>query len=607
MIQQNAEYYINWNSQNIAQSTFGVNGDSINPAKPIIFDSKGLVYSSESRDTIIGYHPQLDNENRNSTIIIPSSVKQITGHYRNSYWSGAFQYSTFIKVDFEANNLINIGEYSFANCRQIEEFNFPSSLRNINYSAFTFSFDNQNSNIQLDLSKCTKLIEIGSNAFSNTGFTKITLPRNLLDVGPQCFSNSKAMQFVFQSNLMSDIEFGQNCFEGIIPSATILFQDQEIFNYLKSNVDYMKYIFGTSYTNNLPNLKLVVNEEFITQIPDNPSAYDVFRIDENKIVGFTMFGSTLSDLVIPSNIESIENNFLAPVNFKAQSIDFSLATNLTTIGNNAFANFTSLKNLDLSNCAKLNSIGEKAFYNNKTLSNVVFPSGSTITSLGISAFEECVNLIRLENLFLSIRYIQNRTFYNCKLLQVDFNWFTPQLSKIGEFAFYSNNKIVNADLSKFTLLDEIGISAFDSCIGMKTITFDKNCKITEIKDSTFANCSSLTVIDLPNYVTTIGSKAFSACGSLTTVTIPENCFNFKAGAFELSNNISTINFNWLDVNNLQVQRYPLFGDLIKEQIIVNVKTENMANIMNGSISYLNIRYKLFTSNTLNKLSVNVKA
>ncbi|MDE5651706.1 MAG: leucine-rich repeat domain-containing protein, partial [Ureaplasma sp.] len=174
------------------------------------------------------------------------------------------------------------------------------------------------------------------------------------------------------------------------------------------------------------------------------------------------------------------------------------------MGNNAFANFINLLSINLRNCSKLSSIGDNAFYNNKLLSEIIFSNASIITSLGISGVEGCVNLERLENLHLSIKYIEQRTFYNCQLLNVDFNWFNIQLTKINQSAFYGNNKLANLDLSNFTMLEKID------------------------------------------------SFAFANCPNLKEVTIPINCFAFGTNVFKNSLNISTINLDWLDINRVSI-------------------------------------------------------
>lgn len=46
--------------------------------------------------------------------------------------------------------------------------------------------------------------------------------------------------------------------------------------------------------------------------------------------------------------------------------------------------------------------------------------------------------------------------------------------------------------------------------------------VTSIGDSTFSNCSSLTLIEIPNSVTNIGTDSVISCSSLTSINVSEN-------------------------------------------------------------------------------------
>ena len=62
-----------------------------------------------------------------------------------------------------------------------------------------------------------------------------------------------------------------------------------------------------------------------------------------------------------------------------------------------------------------------------------------------------------------------------------------------------------------------------------------SCKVTEIKDYAFENCTRLTSIFIPSTVESIGSKAFENClGNITSVTVtwPEPTANMFLSAME---------------------------------------------------------------------------
>ena len=74
--------------------------------------------------------------------------------------------------------------------------------------------------------------------------------------------------------------------------------------------------------------------------------------------------------------------------------------------------------------------------------------------------------------------------------------------------------------------------------GVGVITFDGN--VTKIGWMAFAECSSLTSIEIPNTVTTIKEGAFMGCTSLTSVTIPNSVISIEDNAFEVCNSLTSV-------------------------------------------------------------------
>ena len=75
----------------------------------------------------------------------------------------------------------------------------------------------------------------------------------------------------------------------------------------------------------------------------------------------------------------------------------------------------------------------------------------------------------------------------------------------------------------------IGVTAFDNCTGLTSITIPES--VTSIEDYAFYNCINLTSITLPESVTSIGEHAFCDCSSLTSIIIPESVMSIGFGAF----------------------------------------------------------------------------
>ena len=66
-------------------------------------------------------------------------------------------------------------------------------------------------------------------------------------------------------------------------------------------------------------------------------------------------------------------------------------------------------------------------------------------------------------------------------------------------------------------MNEIGISAFENCFDLKSVTIPERVK--RIEAYAFFNCKSLTEIEIPAGVESIKCGAFKNCHNLTRVMI----------------------------------------------------------------------------------------
>ena len=116
-----------------------------------------------------------------------------------------------------------------------------------------------------------------------------------------------------------------------------------------------------------------------------------------------------------------------------------------------------------------------------------------------------------------------------------------------------------------------------------TVSYNGNIySVTEIGNSAFYNCSSLTSITIPNSVTTIGNYVFRDCSSLTSVTWnAKNCGDFEY------NNTPFYYYDWED-NSIWSKNFDIrdqitsftFGDSV-EYIPANLcrEMENLSSVV----------------------------
>lgn len=222
------------------------------------------------------------------------------------------------------------------------------------------------------------------------------------------------------------------------------------------------------------------------------------------------------EIVIPAEIDGINvtkinrRAFEGKRPYQIASIDFSSATNLKQIGDQAFYLRSEMSgSLDLSKTtnlridgpyafsgtgitelilpSSLSSVGDSAFSSNRSLSSVVIPEG--ITTLGKSMFLGCTSL-------------KSVTLPN-------------SLQTLGEQVFQSSG------LTSIVLPDGITVipkAAFRFCSSLERITFSDN--VTVIWNAAFENCTSLSVfkpktdsgnspVVLPSKLEKLGRQTFS--------------------------------------------------------------------------------------------------
>lgn len=150
--------------------------------------------------------------------------------------------------------------------------------------------------------------------------------------------------------------------------------------------------------------------------PEDPKP-EPFAIDDMylRVNGYTK-------LVIPSAVKEIAPYAFA-YRFDDQlnhitSIDFTNATNLESIGDNAFNYCYAVEsNIDLSHSPNLKYIGDSAFYYCTGIKNLVLSSTSTADLvIGDHSFYKCSSLKTLD-LYKNIKDIKNNAFDQCVRLE----------------------------------------------------------------------------------------------------------------------------------------------------------------------------------------------
>ncbi|EAY08969.1 surface antigen BspA-like [Trichomonas vaginalis G3] len=248
------------------------------------------------------------------------------------------------------------------------------------------------------------------------------------------------------------------------------------------------------------------------------------------------------------------------------------SNNVTLIQDSSFLNCLSLREVVFP--SSLENVDRSAFYNTG-ITNITFPADSKLKSIGMGCFSKCVNLSYItlppyvkeigsncfENTNITTFTVPNQTEYmsdyvfkgcknlakltipeDCSLQSIG-NLFFEGCSSLSVIecprsdyftadvgALYNKSKTIlfcfpPASKIKFFNLPQtlrtISLGAFMGCRNLISISIPDD-SVTNIKQYAFANCSSLTTINIPKCVTNVESSLFFGCDHLRCGVIIEN-------------------------------------------------------------------------------------
>ena len=166
------------------------------------------------------------------------------------------------------------------------------------------------------------------------------------------------------------------------------------------------------------------------------------------------------------------------------------------------------------------SIGDFAFYECTSLTSVMIPN--SVIFIGAFAFSSCTSLtnVMIPN---SVTSIGPRAFSATSLTSVMIPNSVNNIGSVAFFSFSLTNISVDAANAVYSSLDGVLFNKAQTTL----IQFPNGRgggyaipnTVTNIGESAFLGCSSLTNVTIPNSVTSLGDGAFWGCTSMTNVTI----------------------------------------------------------------------------------------
>mmetsp|Transcript_10562 Transcript_10562/g.21726 ORF Transcript_10562/g.21726 Transcript_10562/m.21726 type:complete len:409 (-) Transcript_10562:59-1285(-) len=168
----------------------------------------------------------------------------------------------------------------------------------------------------------------------------------------------------------------------------------------------------------------------------------------------------------------------------------------------------------------ITSVGDEAFFGCKALKTVTF--FDTLNG------NHCETASKSEPQLL-LRHIGKAAFRNCSSLET-ISVFPSSLRVIEDYAFCLCSKLKNVQFG--SELESLGRTAFFGCTSLTVLDLSLAWRLDCIPLGCFANCTSLTMVQLPPNLTRIHTKVFSKCRSLVLMSLPASVQMVGVAAFQ---------------------------------------------------------------------------
>ena len=603
------------------------------------------------------------------------------GNEQNKYLYLAGTTSKNITTAIINSNCKFIGFEAFAACSSLTDVTIPNSVTSIDAGAF-YNCYSLTSVVIPD-----SVTSIGDYVFRFcNSLTSVTIPNSVTSIGSYAFQNCDSLtSIIVDENNQNYKSIDSNLYtkdgKTLIKYATGKTVTDFVIPNSVTNIGEYAFAYCDSLTS-------VTIGNSVTSIGDW-AFYDCYSLtsvtigDSVTSIGEYAFAycDSLTSVTIGDSVTSIGRYAFA---YGDSLTSVTIGNSVTSIGSYAFQNCDSLtsiivdennqnyKSIDGNLYTKdgktliqyaigktatdfvipnsVTSIGDYAFYNCTSLTSITIPD--SVTSIGSSAFIGCSSLVSV-TIGKNVEFIDGNVFRNCDSLTeiiidsdnesyilVENNLYSKDgkvllkhfadeneteiivpdgVEIIGEYAFENLKSITSVTLPN--TLTTLGAGAFYGCSSLINVNLPDG--ITKIEDYTFYQCVSLEEIVLTDNVISIGRYAFDYCNALTTITIPNSVIVIDIFAFSgceknliiyceaesqtngwhnmwtsskqnvvwdcKNNNVATDGYEHLYVDELHVGIKDGTATILGSKATLRIET-------NGSVNYLYYSYNITEAN-----------
>lgn len=513
---------------------FGGNVKAVNidDDNPYYKSVDGVVFDKEM--TTIVFFPDIKTE-----FTVPESITAIGANL----FSGR---TTLESIIFSAN-LTEIGENAFKGCTSLALVTFLEGGEATTLTIGNGAFNGCSALKTIELPART--VSIGSNAFSSTALTSITLNEGLTSIGESAFSSTNLASVTLPASLETlGTSTASSSALNKLGTSTLSSNTGTInmtVMYVFNNCKYLEEIKVEAANEHYASVDGVLygkdENGAITELIYCPRNYEgdkgVLNVPAsvNKVwsYAFNQQGNTnnyantkyLTEIRFPEKVAEL---VIEPEAFSlAYMVEtVTLPEGLTEIKELAFYNMSNFTSITIPNT--VTRIGSRAFFGLANLESVIFAPGGDAPLVLEGGYNTHAT-------GASDNLTGDGMFASCpKLTAIEL---PARLVEIGAFLFQGSSITSVFVPAGVTTL---GVGAFAKAEKLTSVTFAENSEIKEIPIVAFLN-TPIASITLPAGVQTIQEKAFYGTESLISVTLNSALKSIGTGAF-YSSAVRTVNF-----------------------------------------------------------------